>query len=306
METLDLSIVIINFNTKKLVSELVSSIYKKTKKINFEVIIVDNASSDGSLSVLRKLAKKSNLDFIENSNNLGFAAGNNIGIKKAKGRYILLLNSDVLITSNSLGDMVNWMDEHADVGISTCMLKNKDGSIQGTGGFFPNLSRVFSWMIIQDFPFVDNFIKPFHPMKEKSPTKANSFYEKPRELDWVTGAFFLMRNEVIVNVGDLDEKYFMYTEETDFCFRAKKKGWKVWYVPQFSVIHYGGASGTREFSVLSEYKSIKRFYKKHYPSWQFPVLRLLLKIGALGRIILFAIIEGIDSAKIYAKAFKAA
>lgn len=271
--SVDLSVVIVNYKTEKLTEECVKSVKKFTKEIKYEVIVIDNSV-----------------------NNLGFAGGNNVGIKKSKGRYVLLLNSDTLIHDNVLGEMAAWMDENPKIGIATCALKNVDGSLQGTGGYFPTLLRVFSWMTIQDLPFVDNIIKPFHPMKEKSFVRGDSFYQKIREVDWVTGAFMMIRKEVVDDIGWLDEGYFMYTEDTDFCFRAKEKGWRVVYNPKWSITHFGGKSSTREFPILSEFKGVKIFYKKHYPKWQYPILRFFLKLGSLWRILLI-------NPKIYAKAF---
>lgn len=304
----DLSIIIVNYKTGELTKNCVDSLKKYTNKlplrgksIKYEVIVIDNSK-----------------------NNIGFAAGNNKGIRESKGRYILLLNSDTLIHDNVLGEMVNWLDHNEKIGIATCSLKNEDGSIQGTGGYFPTLLRVFSWMTIQDLPFVDNIIAPFHPMKEKSFVRNDSFYRKNREIDWVTGAFMMIREKVIDEIGGLDEGYFMYTEDTDFCFRAKCpstslrprgsdpmgsgcSSWRIVYNPKWSITHFGGkSSSSREFPIISEFKGVKTFYKKHYPAWQFPILRLLLKIGALARMIVLGILEGSESFKIYAKAFKEA
>lgn len=295
----DLSVIIVNYNTRKLTLDCVASVVKNTKGINYEIIVVDNASSE-------KFPKSKEYKLIASSVNLGFTGGNNLGMKDAKGRYILLLNSDTIIHDNVLSEMVAWMDNNPKAGIASCALKNSDGSLQATGGYFPTLLRVFSWMTIQDFPFVDNFIKPFHPGKEKSYAKNTMFYSKERELDWLTGAFMLIRREVIDKVGYLDEDYFMYTEDTDYCFRAKSKGWKIYYLPNWSITHLGGASSTKEYPLLSEYKNIKLFYQKHYPAWQYPILRSLLKLGALGRMVLFGILEGGKAGKIYAKAFREA
>lgn len=297
----DLSIIIVSFNTKELVLSAVGSIKKNTKGITLEIIVVDNASTDGSPEAI------SNLDgvkLINNKNNIGFAGANNQGIRIAKGRYVLLLNSDTIISDNLLKEMVLWMDRKPKAGIATCSLKNKNGSIQGTGGFFPTLPRVFSWMTIQDLPFVDRLIKPFHPARPKSFAGETEFYKRQRELDWITGAFMLIRKDVFEKAGLFDEDYFMYAEDVDFCYRVKKQDWKIWYLPQWSIIHYGGASGSTRLSVLSEFEGLKKFYKKYYPKWQYPVLRILLKIGSLGRIMLFGILEGPDSAKIYASAFR--
>ena len=302
----DLSIVIISYNTKDLTVACIKSVFEFTKGINFEIVVIDNVSADGSVEAIRNIGRKVKL--IINKKNNGFAGGNNQGMKASKGRYVLLLNSDTYLTENVLGDMVHWMDKNPRIGISSCMLRNADRSIQGTGGYFPSLLSVFSWMTIQDFPYVDKVIKPFHPQHAKSVFgKGNDFFLKERSLDWVGGAFFFMRREVFEKAGYIDEDYFMYTEEVDLCYRAKKAGFRVAYNPRWSVVHLGGASSSgMEFPLLSEYKNVKRFYKKHYPAWQYPVLRILLKIGALGRIILFGILEGRGTAEIYAKAFKQA
>lgn len=284
--SLDLSIVIINFNTKKLTQECIASIKRFTSKLTYEIILVENSSEK------KEFVKLPGIKIINPGKNLGFTGGNVAGMKLAKGKFVLILNSDTLIHDNVLTEMVSWMDKNPQIGIGSCSLKNKDGSLQSTGGYFPTLLRVFSWMTIQDLPFVDNFIPPFHP-------KSTNFYHKEKELDWLTGAFMMIRREVIDQIGYFDEEYFMYTEDTDYCFRARQKGWQVYYNPAWSITHLGGASSTKEFPLLSEFKNVKLFYKKHYPAWQYPILRFLLKLGSLWRIILI-------NPKIYAKAFSEA
>ncbi len=264
MNMFDLSIIIVNYNTPELTADCIKSIKKFTKNLKYEIILIDNSID-----------------------NKGFTGGNNVGMKKAKGRYVLLLNSDTLIHDNVLGEMIGWLDASPKIGIATCALKNKDGSIQPTGGYFPTLFRVFSWMLIQDLPFVDNFIKPFHP-------KSGFYREAEKDIDWVTGAFMMIRREVIDQIGYLDEDYFMYTEDTDYCYRARK--WRIAYNPKWAITHFGGASSIKELPLLSEFKNVKLFYRKHYPSWQYPILRFLLKLGSIWRMVLI-------SPKIYAKAF---
>lgn len=301
---MELSIIVVSFNTRDILVSCIKSIKKYTRGIDYEVVVVDNGSADGSAAAAEELGAK----VIENKKNLGFAAANNQGFKKSSGEFVLFLNSDTELKDNVLGEMVEWMRGRSKVGVATCGLNNKDGSMQATGGYFPTLARVFSWMVIQDFPFVDSIIKPFHPFHSKSFfAKGVNFYKSPRQLDWVTGAFLLTRKKVLKNVGDWDESYFMYVEEVDLCYRIRKLGYQVWYLPNWKIVHLGGASSkTSELPLTSEYKGIKRFYKKFYPSWQYPIVRFLLKVGALGRIILFGILEGAGSAKIYAKAFKIA
>lgn len=301
----DLSVIIISYNTKDLTVNCLKSIITKTKGIDYEVIVIDNASKDGSVEAIKALSEKGPVKVIAGKVNLGFAKGNNKGITLAKGRYILLLNTDTLIYNNVLAEMVKWMDAHPPVGISSCALKNKDGSIQGTGGYFPTLVRVAAWMtFLEDVPLLDKIIKPFHPMHSQSPFyKGESMFKNESERDWVTGAFYLIRKEVVKDIGLFDEDYFMYTEEVDFAFRARKKDWKVWYLPKWSITHYGGASSTKEYTILSEYNGVKTFYRKNMPSWQYLPLRFFLKLGAFLRIFVIGILKGPEAAKTYAKAF---
>ncbi len=281
----DLSIVIASFNTKDLTIDCIKSVIDLTKGISYEIIVIDNASSDGSAEAFNKNKK---VKLIKNETNLGFAKANNQGIKVASGKFILLLNSDTKLTSNILMPLVDIMEKHADIGVISCALKNKDGSLQATGGYFPTLLRVFTWMFfIDDLPIISGLISSYHPKI--------SFYNTNHEMDWVTGAFFLTRKEIWQKRG-LDEDYFMYVEEVDFCFRVKKDGWKVLYDPQYNLIHYGGASSTSSHPILSEFRGLKIFYKKHKPAWQSLVLRIILKIGAFLRIFLI-------SPRIYKNAF---
>lgn len=302
---MDLSIIIVSYNTKKLLEDCLVSIKKNLGKIDYEVIVVDNASSDGSVELIKSYTSRMPLKFIDSGGNIGFGRANNLGMKISKGKYVLLLNSDTIIEKPFLKEMMEWMDKHLKVGITSCALKNADGSLQGTGGYFPTLLRVFSWMFfLEDLPLIDKLIKPFHPMHAYSFFyKGTSFFHQEGERDWVTGAFFLMKKEVIDKVGYFDPEFFMYTEEVDLCYRIKKAGWKIWYLPKWSIIHYGGASSTSEFPILSEYKGIKIFYRKRMPSWQYPIVRIFLKLGALIRIFVLGLLKGPQAVKTYAKAF---
>ena len=287
------SILIVNFNTKKLLVDCIESIYAHTTLL-FEIIVVDNASTDGSVAAVRKLNKKE-VTILSNKSNVGFAKANNQAISLAKGKYLLLLNSDTILTEDAIGRTVEYMNQHPKIGIASCKLLNPDGSLQPTGGYFPTLLRVFFWMsFIDDLPFISSLVLPFHP--------AASFYKQSRSLDWVTGAFFCVRAQVVRDIGGLDEDYFMYVEELDFCYRAKRKGWSVGYVPSTSIIHFGRASSTNEFAIVSEYKNLQLFYTKHFES-QAQISRLLLKFGAITRRVLFAILGRPAQSRIYAKAF---
>jgi len=300
----DLSIVIISFNTKKITKDCLDSLLEHTHNLDYEIVVVDNASSDGSRDLLSKYAfHNKKIKLVKSHENIGFAKANNLGVINSSGKYILFLNSDTYFKSDILADMVEWMDENPKVGIASCALRNKDGSLQGTGGYFPTLLRVLSWMTIQDLPFVDRIIKPFHPMKEKSLTKNERFYTKQRTLDWVTGAFMLVRRKLVDEGLSWDEDYFMYTEDVDYCFGAKEMGYMVYYLPGWSIVHLGGKSGTKEFSVLSEFRGVKLFYEKHYPKYKMLPLRLILKIGCFARMVVYGFFDGKATYKVYAKAF---
>lgn len=278
---IDLSVIIVSYNAKDYLLNCLKSI-----DLNCEIIIVDNASSDKSADEIKKTFPY--VKIIENKENLGFAAANNQGIKESKGRYILLLNPDTKILDSALQKMISWMDFHPKAAVSTCQLLNEDGSIQPTGGFFPTLPRLFAWQI-----FLDDLLllKSYHLKK--------IFYSKEKELDWITGAFFLFRREVVNKAGLFDENFFMYAEDLEYCYRIKKSGFKIFFTPQTSIIHYGFKSGSKERALISEYESLKYFYSKHYPPYKTLLARLILKFGALLRSVII-------SRNTYEKCFKVA
>lgn len=319
---MNISVIIVNYNTKKLLIECIDLVYKYTKNITYEIIIVDNNSKDGSILALKKfiLDKKDlNIRIIENKDNKGFGSANNQGMKIAKGKYIFLLNSDTKFLENSLEKLFNWMENHPKVGASSCRIINPPDVLQANGGNFPDLFRVFLWQtFISDIPGITNIFGSYHytpaiPLIKK-------MYKNAHRQDWVDGACFLIRKEVYKQVGGFDENIFMYTEEVELSYRIVQKGWEIWYLPITTIMHIGssstkskeviqfpGISFGKENSILSEIKGLHYFYQKHYPHWQFPVMRLFLKIGAILRIFLFGFIGGQKEARrVYAKVFSMA
>lgn len=302
-EQIDLSIIIVSTNIEELLRKCLKSVYKASKEINVEVIDVDNASKDNTPDMVAKEFPQVKL--IRKTENHGFGENNNYGMKIAKGRYVLLLNSDTeLIDTKILKEMVTWMDKNPGVGLASCGLLNSDRkTLQGSGGYFPTLGRVIAWMtFLDDIPGVDKLIKPYHPMHPGSPFYKNeSYYKKPQRQDWVTGAFFLMRKEAMDAAGLFDEDFFLYVEEVELAYRIYKAGWESWYLPEWKIIHYGQMTNGSEKATIFEMQNLKLFYKKHYPSWQLPVLNLFLKLGTLLRIVFYGITNP-NVAKIYAKA----
>lgn len=304
-KTIDLSIVVIS-SKMDFLEGCFNSATNALKGVEHEIILVDNVSADDISAKVKKMFPQ--VKVIRREKNGGFGENNNMGMKIAKGRYVLLLNDDTkIIDKNIFKEMIKWMDEHPKVGIATCALVNPDlKTYQGSGGSFPTLPKVFAWMFfLDDIPIIDNLIKPYHPLHGFSPIHTNEdYFKKAHRQDWLTGAYNLMRKEAMLQAGYFDEDFFLYVEEVELAYRFYKKGWEAWYLPQWKTLHYGMSTNGSEKATVMEMQNLKLFYKKHYPIWQIPILTILLKIGALMRIIIFGILKGGDIAKIYAKAFR--
>lgn len=303
MEKPEISIILIT-NKKDYIFDCLKSVYMALKNIKNEVVLIDNVSQDN----VGELAKKKfpELIVLRREVNGGFGQNNNMGMKIAKGRYILLLNDDTkIINKNIFKEMIIWMDEHPKAGASTCALVNPDlKTYQGSGGSFPTLFKVFAWMtFLDDIPGLDNLIKPYHPLHGWSPFHTNEdYFKKPHKQDWLTGAYYLMRKDAMDAAGLFDEDFFLYVEEVELAYRFAKKGWEAWYLPKWKTLHYGMATNGSEKATIFEMQNLKLFYRKHFPVWQMPILSFLLKFGIVLRIILYSIINP-SVAKIYAKAF---
>ncbi|MDO8452547.1 MAG: glycosyltransferase family 2 protein [bacterium] len=282
-EKIDISVIVLNYKTKELSVKCVESIFKFTKGLDFEVILVDNNSLDGSKEHFRDFAKKFNderLKVFANTVNSGFTGGNNFGLKKSRGEYILFLNSDTELMENSIEKCIKFLKTNPGVGAIGCQLKNLDGTLQRNGGHFPTLLKVKAWMLfLDDLPIVKDLFPSYHPPA--------SFFAKSHYQDWLTGAFFLMPRGVLNEVGGWDDDYFMYVEDVDLCWRIKKAGYKVYYFAGTAIKHIGSASSSSDMSILRELKNLKLFYRKNLPSWQMPFLVLFLMLGSLLRLILF-------------------
>ncbi|MFH1684319.1 MAG: glycosyltransferase family 2 protein [Candidatus Margulisiibacteriota bacterium] len=241
---MDLSIIIVNYNVRKYLLRCLGSLFNATEGITFEVIIIDNASSDGSVEALRKNSPQVKL--IANPDNAGFAKANNQGIRLARGRNILLLNPDTEIVDDSLERMARFLDQNEKAGICGPILMNADGSIQNMGYKFPAVSSFFNSRLIRA-----------------------EAADRPYEADWIQGACLMVKRGLLEEVGDLDEKYFLYGEEKDLCFRAKAAGWKVLVLPDCGIIHHSSKS-TRDcesFAFVEYHRSQAYFLKKYYPKW---------------------------------------
>ena len=281
----DLSIIIPSYNTKQVTLDCLYSIYKFTKELNYEIIVVDNGSKDGSVEALKKYSQEyTNFKIIDAQENLGFGKANNLGVKNAKGKYLLFLNSDTIIFDNALKVSLDNAKELKDLGVYSCRLLNKDKSIQPSGGHFPNLLNLFAWQLfIDDLPLVGSLIPSIHPQK--------SSYNSHQNLDWVTGAFMIIPKEAFEEVGGFDEKIFMYTEEIELVYRLHKRGYRCFLQNSPAIIHLGGASSGSYLALTSEIKNMIYFWNKHKPKWQLPIAKILFFVGSLLRWLLFGIIK---------------
>jgi GT2 family glycosyltransferase len=274
----DLSIIIVNHNTKELLLNCLSSIEKSQNHLEKEIFVVDNASTDESIKVIQNSKVNSqNLKIITNKINLGFAKACNQAIRRAKGRYILLLNPDTVLEKNTLLEMISFMDKNPKIGVSTCRVELPNGEIDWAShrGFpTPWRSFVYFSRFAKLFPSSKIF-GGYHLEYEN--------FKKPHEIDSPCGAFYLVRKEAVKKVGLLDEDYFMFAEDLDWSYRIKQAGYKIFYYPKVKIIHYkGAASGMhkvesqaekkeRKKAVKSFYETMKIFYQKHYedkyPKW---------------------------------------
>jgi len=224
----DLSIIIVSYNTKKLTLDCIKSVEKENSSLKKEIIVVDNGSKDGSAAALRELKKKSLIKLVENDENLGFSKANNQGIDKADGRYLLLLNSDTKVKKGAFKKLFKFAEKSEDAGVVSARLLNPDGSLQGSCFHFPTVKNA----ILEYWLGKKGLFDKFAPKGKK-----------PVEVEATVAAAFLITPKAIKEVGLLDEKYFFYMEDLDYCRRVWRTGLKVYYLPEAEVIHYHGESG---------------------------------------------------------------
>jgi len=223
-----ISIIIVSFNTQKLTLDCIESIKQERSEIDKEVIVIDNNSKDGSVKSLKRLANQKEIILIENKVNTGFAKANNQGIKIAKGEHILLLNSDTLVTKSILDKLVDFADRNTDAGLVATKLLNIDGTDQPSCLYFPSLA---------------NAVREYWLGKSGLFEKYVPKSKKPVAVECAVAASLLITKRALEKVGLLDERYFFYFEDIDYCRRVKRAGLKTYYLPEIKVFHVHGASG---------------------------------------------------------------
>ncbi len=253
MPEIDVSIIVLSYQSKLHLEVLLPSINEAVKGMSAETIIVDNGSSDGTKEwLVQKMNQGGEFQLISLADNLGFSKGNNLGIKEAKGKYILLLNPDTKLSSDSLKVMLDFMEHHQEVGIGGCKLIKPDGTLDlACRRRFPNPWNSFKRLFLKN---------------NKNYNYTDVDKNQDMEVDSIVGAFMMVRKSLIDKIGLLDEKFFMYGEDLDLCWRCKEAGYKVWYHPKTIVIHYKGES-SKKVSFKAFYwfhEAMWIFYKKHY------------------------------------------
>jgi len=285
VNTIDLSIIIVNWNTRDLLAQCLQSLQDTVRDASFEVWVVDNASSDDSVGMVR--ASFPQVHVIANTENAGFVYANNQAIARCQGRYVLLLNSDTQALPGALDQAVQFMDQHPHAGLAGARLINADQSFQASYTPFPTLWREFlilsglgRWLVRPSFP-------SYGPQTDRGPQQIQGYFE---------GAFMLARREALEQVGGLDERIFMYAEDVDWCYRFHQAGWQVWYLPHTPIMHYGGQSTKKRRGRMEAelYRSRIYFFHKHYGRGSALRLKALIYAATLPKILMHKLLRFIS------------
>lgn len=270
----DLSIVLVCWNNKDYLEPCLRSLYAGNVDSHFDVVVVDNGSTDGSQAMLQEQFPTVRL--IQNKSNVGLARACNQGIEATRGRYPLLLNNDTIVDGPSLDAMVDFMDNHADAGAVGGRLLNPDGSFQAG---YANFSSLWEEFLIATQ--VGESLWPGYPSHHDD--------NQIRVVGWLSSACLLLRREALDQVGLLDEEYFIYGDETNLQYDLRRAGWRVYYLPQVTTIHYGGRSMNRWKRRKMVYRGKLLFYKKNYGPLRTNLLRLLFGGVSLAKLLAWSV-----------------
>jgi hypothetical protein len=281
-----LSIIIINYNSRSVLLECLKSVSGLKEYPDYELFVIDNNSSE-NIKDLEVIFPR--VSFIYNQKNVGFAAANNIGIRKSTAKYVLLLNPDTIVNENSFNPMIKYLEDHNDVGIVGCKIYNKEGEIERSTHSFPTL--------LKEFVHANEFIKELLSYESKpggilnKKFKLKSFesywgHDTIREVDHVTGACMMVKKEAILKAGLLDEAFFLYNEEVEWSFRIKKAGYKSIFLPESSIIHLFGYSTRQRVQkqtvnglLVERYRGMFYYFQKHYGITKLSLLRIVVLQG---------------------------
>ncbi|MCD4705184.1 glycosyltransferase family 2 protein [bacterium] len=270
---MNLSIVIVNYKVKDLLDNCLKSIFSNSENIKLDVIVVDNDSQDGSLEMIKNKYPQVNL--IASDKNLGFAKANNLGFKQAKYDYILLLNPDMKLYPDTLENTLKWTNTNPQADVIGCHLVNQKGQTIPHVRQFPTFLDQLA--IVLKLPHLfPNILNKY--------LQKNFNYSQAKKVDSIRGAFFLMHRKIYEKLKGLDERYFIWFEEVDFCKQVQKNGGEVWYTPVAKCIDYVGKSFAQvPRGVTQKYfkDSMLKYFQKWHPSWQYSILKIAWILGTL-------------------------
>lgn len=275
---MDLSIIIVNWNSSELLGNCLASIDKWVTGIRYEAIVVDNGSSEAEVCYLKSELefKYTWARFIYSAENLGFSRGNNLGAAQARGKYLLLLNPDTCFIQAGFDRLVEKLKQ-PELGMIGCKLLNADKTPQKSCFYFPVLWRVFVTSLL---------LHKILPAGLKTSFETGD-HEREQYPDWVMGAFMLLTKSVFERCGGFDEAIFMYGEDMELCYQVRKLRLEIWYTPEFSIIHYQGESGKKAWSQAKRearvYQAVFYFYRKHFGPGQLALAKATYALGALMR-----------------------
>jgi GT2 family glycosyltransferase len=260
----DLSIIIVSYNVKPLLKDCLNSIVDSTRGIDYEVIVIDNNSHDGSIDLVKN--EFPGVIRIAEQKNLGFVKANNVAFRQSKGKYILMLNPDTVVVENAFGKMIDYFESNPNVGALGCKMLFPDKTLQPSCYNFPTLREIFGMYFVGG--------NHFSGLK-------NIDYDKCQEVDFVRGAFLALRRRCLEKIGMLDENIFMFAEETDLCYRMIKNGYSVMYWPEMVIIHHKSKS-VEQFSdkmYVQRIRSLIYFFNKNYGIFRTLLLRVIIFTG---------------------------
>jgi len=268
----DMSVVLVCWNNKNYLEPCLDSLYKGDLKSSFDVVVVDNGSTDGSQEML--VEKFPQIQVIQNEHNVGLSKACNQGIEATLGRHVLLLNNDTLVNGQSLDSMVALLETNPNAGAVGGKLLNPDGSVQSCYNNFSTLLEEFLIATQLGELFRDGY-------------PSNVSEQKLRTVSWMSSACLMLRRSTLDEVGLLDEEYFIYGDEADLQYRINEAGWQVYFLPHVTTIHYGGRSMNRWARRKMVYRGKMLFYKKNYHPLRTAVLRLMLGSLSLAKLVIW-------------------
>ncbi|MBL0356225.1 MAG: glycosyltransferase family 2 protein [Chitinophagaceae bacterium] len=260
--TIDVSVIIVNFNTCQLTSDCIKSVLEKTKDINIEIIVVDNASSDGSVPTIKKMFP--GVTVIESHENIGFGKANNLGATSAKGTYLFLLNSDTLLLNNAIGYLAKCMQQDKDNRIGICggnLFTKELQPNHSYASYYPTLLNIFLYR--------SRLLKAFNK------TDTFNLLDESKEVSIIIGADLFIRKKLFDELGGFDPYFFMYVEDGELNFRVRKAGFKIVSVPAAKIIHYQGKSSTTANKLIMEVSSYIYYFRKHHNQATVAVYKLV-------------------------------